>query len=96
MSNDEHNSNCGNNQSGNEFRVYELDARGLLCPEPVMLLHKKIREMKVGDRLKVLATDPSTQRDFSRFCEFLPHELLEEKQQGEEFVYLIEKGEKPR
>lgn len=95
MSNDQHNNNCSE-PSGGKFDTYELDARGLLCPEPVMLLHKKMREMKVGDRLKVLATDPSTQRDFARFCEFLPHELLEEKKVGKEFTYLIEKGEKSR
>lgn len=71
-----------------------LDARGLICPEPVMLLHNRMREMVVGQKLRVLATDPSTQRDFARFCEFLPHQMLEEKQEGEEFIYLIQKGEK--
>lgn len=84
-----------NENTGNDCeRQHELDARGLKCPEPVMLLHKKMREMQVGDQLKVLATDPSTQRDFARFCEFLPHKLLEQSQQADEYVYLIEKGER--
>lgn len=57
-----------------------LDARGLLCPEPVMLLHKRVRELVTGGELVVLATDPSTTRDIPKFCRFLGHELLEESQ----------------
>ncbi len=76
--------------------LHSLDARGLLCPEPVMLLHKKMRMLSVGEELRVLATDPSTQRDIPRFCEFLHHELLQAEAAGEEFVYLIRKGEKAR
>jgi tRNA 2-thiouridine synthesizing protein A len=70
----------------------ELDARGLLCPEPVMLLHKHMRALAAGEVLTVLATDPSTHRDFHNFCEFLGHELLSEEQEGDEFRYRIRKG----
>ena len=35
-----------------------LDAKGLYCPEPVMLLHNKVRDLPGGGLLKVLATDP--------------------------------------
>lgn len=73
--------------------VHYLDARGLFCPEPVMLLHKKIREMAAGDILEVVATDPSTQRDIPKFCTFLEHELLEQRESGEgEFFYRIRKN----
>lgn len=57
-----------------------LDARGLRCPEPVMLLHKRVRELAAGGELLVLATDPSTTRDIPKFCHFLGHELLTESQ----------------
>lgn len=69
----------------------QLDARGLYCPEPVMLLHKAVREMQAGDLLEVHATDPSTQRDIPRFCTFLGHELVEEREVDGEFYYLIRK-----
>ncbi|MEC8427011.1 MAG: sulfurtransferase TusA family protein, partial [Pseudomonadota bacterium] len=42
---------------------HQLDATGLMCPEPVMLLHKVVREATSGDRIKVIATDPATRRD---------------------------------
>jgi len=69
-----------------------LDTRGLFCPEPVMLLHGRVRAMQAGEELTVLATDPSTQRDIARFCEFLGHALLASEQRGEEFVFRIRKG----
>jgi tRNA 2-thiouridine synthesizing protein A len=69
----------------------QLDARGLYCPEPVMLLHNAVRDMADGDLLEVLATDPSTQRDIPKFCHFLGHELVAQEQDGDQFRYLIRK-----
>lgn len=69
-----------------------LDATGLLCPEPVMLLHNRIRDMAVGETLLVVATDPSTTRDIARFCSFLGHELLRQDEQDGSYRYLLKKG----
>lgn len=68
---------------------YELDTRGLLCPEPVMMLHKKVREVPDGALIRVLATDPSTARDIPKFCTFLGHELVEQEQVADEYRYVI-------
>ena len=70
----------------------ELDARGLRCPEPVMLLHRAMAGLAVGQRLRVVATDPSTERDIPQFCRFLGHELLERHREREHYVYLLRKG----
>lgn len=56
-----------------------------------MLLHKAIREMAVGETLEVVATDPSTQRDIPKFCQFLGHDLLEQSCSEATFRYLIRK-----
>lgn len=68
-----------------------LDTTGLICPEPVMLLHKKIREINDGEEILVIATDPSTTRDIPKFCTFLGHELLSESSEGNQFRYHIRK-----
>lgn len=68
-----------------------LDATGLYCPEPVMLLHRCIRDIAVGATLQVLATDPSTERDIPKFCAFLGHELLYQDQFDGHFRYLLRK-----
>ena len=70
---------------------HELDARGLRCPEPVMMLHMQIRKMAAGDVVRVLATDPSTTRDIPKFCEHLGHTLLAHSATGDELVFLVQK-----
>jgi len=69
----------------------QLDASGLFCPEPVMMLHNKIRDMNAGEVLMVIATDPSTTRDVPKFCLFLGHELIEKTQDEKTFRYWIRK-----
>ena len=69
----------------NQEVKHELDARGLLCPEPVMMLHKVMRQLQGGELLAVYATDPSTQRDVPKFCQFLGHTLEQQNQENSEF-----------
>jgi tRNA 2-thiouridine synthesizing protein A len=68
-----------------------LDACGLYCPEPVMMLHNMIRDAASGQLLQVIATDPSTERDIPKFCAFLEHELLETKEEAGKYYYWIRK-----
>jgi tRNA 2-thiouridine synthesizing protein A len=78
----------------NQYIKHQLDARGLCCPEPVMMLHKVVRQMQGGELLAVYATDPSTQRDIPKFCQFLRHRLVQQTvQDNGDFYYVIEKGE---
>lgn len=63
-----------------------------MCPEPVMLLHSKIRELQTGEVLQVVATDPSTTRDIPKFCTFLQHELIAQEQSDTQYIYYIRKG----
>ena len=70
-----------------------IDAIGLQCPEPVMLLHAAMRRLAPGQELTLRATDPSTERDVPNFCEFLGHALLIARREGDEFLYRIRKAE---
>ena len=70
-----------------------IDAIGLKCPEPVMLLHAAMRRLAPGQELTLRATDPSTERDVPNFCEFLGHALLIARREGNEFLYRIRKAE---
>jgi tRNA 2-thiouridine synthesizing protein A len=69
-----------------------LDTTGLLCPEPLMLLHNAVRDIAPGEVIHVIATDPSTTRDIPKFCTFLGHRLVSHEQQGEKYFYWIEKA----
>ena len=71
---------------------HTLDTLSLRCPEPVMMIRKKIRELKEGDSLLVLADDPATTRDIPSFCEFMEHQLVDSDTSAKPFRYLIIKG----
>nr|WP_026348952.1 sulfurtransferase TusA [Psychrobacter lutiphocae] len=60
---------------------HQLDTQGLICPEPVMLLHRAIRKADGGDHIEILATDPATTRDIPNFCRHLGHTLVEKSEQ---------------
>ena len=70
----------------------ELDAKGLRCPEPLMLVRNKMMDMRSGEVIRVLATDPSTSWDFQNYCKFLNHEMLHHEEDDQEFRYWIRKG----
>ena len=55
---------------------HTLDALGLRCPEPVMMIRGMVRKMNLGETLLVIADDPSTTRDIPSFCEFMDHTLV--------------------
>ncbi|GLX78503.1 sulfurtransferase TusA [Thalassotalea insulae] len=70
---------------------HQLDAIGLRCPEPVMMVRKNIRKIASGETLLVLADDPSTTRDIPSFCRFMEHELVAQQSDSLPFQYLIKK-----
>lgn len=82
------------NSASQPLAQQELDARGLVCPEPLMLVRNRVRGMATGEVLLVLATDPSTERDFSNFCRFMGHTLLAADRDGTTYRYWIRKGSK--
>ena len=69
----------------------ELDARGLVCPMPIIKLSKVIKELKVGDVLEVIANDPAFESDVSTWCEKMGHELAEVSNRGDDMVARIVK-----
>ena len=71
---------------------FEIDVTGLLCPEPLMIVRNRVRGMNGGERLRVVATDPSTQRDFRDFCRFMGHRLETLSGEDGRFEFIIEKG----
>lgn len=45
-----------------------LDARGLLCPLPVLKAAKRLRAMAPGEVLRVLTDDPAAVIDMPHYC----------------------------
>jgi tRNA 2-thiouridine synthesizing protein A len=56
--------------------IAELDCRGQRCPLPVITLAKRLAELPVGARLRVLADDPAAATDIPAWCRLRGHEYL--------------------
>ncbi|MEW9797822.1 sulfurtransferase TusA [Alteromonas sp. CYL-A6] len=69
-----------------------LDATGLRCPEPVMMVRLAIRKMDDGDTLSIAADDPSTERDIPAFCRFMEHTLVASQTDHLPYQFVIQKG----
>lgn len=54
-----------------------LDARGLSCPMPIVKLSQAIKEMKSGEIIEVLASDPSFIPDVEAWCRKTEQTLIE-------------------
>lgn len=72
---------------------WELDAKGLLCPLPVLKARKAMKQLEAGERLRVQATDPGSVQDMDSFCKSQRHKLMESGEHDGVFTFLIEKGD---
>ena len=68
-----------------------LDARGLLCPLPVLKARKRLQAMRAGQVLRVQADDPVAVVDVPHFCDESGHALVSAETSAEVQVYLIRK-----
>ena len=66
-----------------------LDARRLLCPMPVIKTQNKISELRPGDRLTVICTDPGVLHDIPAWCRIHGHEVLASETTGLEITITI-------
>ena len=70
--------------------LYNLDARRLLCPMPVIRTQDRVSTLKPGDRLQVTFTDPGALHDIPAWSRIHGHQVLEVVEGDEESVVLIE------
>ncbi|TMM45220.1 sulfurtransferase TusA [Colwellia ponticola] len=71
---------------------HTLNAIGLRCPEPVMMVRMNIRKIASGETLLITCDDPSTARDIPSFCRFMEHELIAQQTNTLPFMYVIKKS----
>ncbi|MDH5600986.1 MAG: sulfurtransferase TusA family protein [Gammaproteobacteria bacterium] len=70
----------------------ELDASGLNCPLPILRAKKALAGMTAGQVLHIIATDPGAVKDFEAFAKQTGNELMESKEEGGKFVFLMKKN----
>jgi tRNA 2-thiouridine synthesizing protein A len=60
-----------------------LDCYGLLCPMPIVQTAKRLKTMKAGEVLEVVATDPGIREDMPAWCRTTGQEFLGTEDDGE-------------
>jgi tRNA 2-thiouridine synthesizing protein A len=68
-----------------------LDARGLLCPLPVLKARKRLQALAIGQELTMIADDPAAIIDVPHFCTESGHDLISADTNGNDQTYVIRK-----
>ena len=68
-----------------------LDLKGLSCPLPIVKTAQAIRELRSGDLIEALATDPGSVADFEAWCTTTGHELVERTEADAVYRFVIRK-----
>ena len=74
-----------------EVDCIDLDTKGLQCPMPLLKAKRALNGMSTGQRLRVLATDQGSVRDFKVFAEQSGHALLSSEERDGVYIHLLEK-----
>ena len=69
-----------------------LDAKGLVCPMPLLKSKKAIDALEPGQVLEILGTDEGSKIDLPGWCERVGHTYLGVKEEGSSFKFYIKKG----
>ena len=68
-----------------------LDTVGTLCPIPVYLTNKKIKELKQGEILEVISDDEGILSDMPAWCKATGNEILKSVQSKGQYHFYIRK-----
>ena len=68
-----------------------IDVRGLYCPEPVFRTKIEIEKLGIGGKLKIIADDPESEEDITRWAEKTGHNLLSVQKKDNELEFVIKK-----
>lgn len=64
-----------------------LDCSGMLCPVPVIKTSKAIKEVQIGQVLKMISTDPGAPPDMEAWARQTGNELLDSHKEGDKFIF---------
>jgi len=69
-----------------------IDVRGLYCPEPVFRTKMEVERLKIGDTLKIVADDPESEEDISRWVNRSGHQLISLNKNDKDLEFVIKKA----
>ncbi len=73
-------------------QALEIDARGLICPLPVLRLRKALLGLAPGQTVRMVASDPVAVIDVPHYCAEAGHELISSAAVEGGMAYLVRRG----
>ena len=70
----------------------EIDLSGLQCPMPLLKAKLALNSMDSTQVLKIIATDPSSEKDFYMFVDQTDHQILDFQKDDSTYFYWIKKA----
>ena len=68
-----------------------VDASDLACPMPIIMTKKALDGMKVGEILKIIATDPGSVNDMKAWTGRTGHELIRHEESVDQYIFYVRK-----
>jgi tRNA 2-thiouridine synthesizing protein A len=68
-----------------------LDCVGLYCPMPIVKTAQKMKELRPGEVLEVIADDRGIKQDMPAWCQTTGHECLGIEDSGKEIKVYVKK-----
>ncbi len=69
-----------------------IDCMGLYCPMPIVRTMEKMKQMKTGEVLEVVADDKGIKLDMPAWAESTGNEYLGEEEEGAEIKVYVKKS----
>jgi tRNA 2-thiouridine synthesizing protein A len=66
-----------------------IDALGKKCPIPIIMLADRIREVRIGDLIAVLADDPAAKTDLPAWCALKSQDFVRRDDLQEGWSFLV-------
>ena len=70
-----------------------VDCVGLYCPIPIFNTTTEMEKLEPGEVLEMVTGDPAAVQDIPRWAKRAGHKLLKLFKEGEQFHFIIEKGD---
>ncbi|MBP6927066.1 MAG: sulfurtransferase TusA family protein [Caldisericales bacterium] len=69
----------------------ELNTLGMQCPVPIVKTAKKMKELQVGQVLKVISDDEGIKEDMPAWCKTTGNEFLGLEESGGQYTVYVKK-----
>ena len=69
----------------------EIDTSGLSCPLPILKSKKALKALNIGDILRVISTDPGSEKDMASWARVTGQDLLSFEMVDGKYIFFVKR-----